>query len=254
MNRASPAVSVLMPVFNGRSHVQHAIDSIRAQTWSDWEMIIIDDASTDRTADIVEAAVTADSRILLVRHDQNRGLAVSLNEAFRRSSGNLIARMDADDRSLEARFEMQVRFLNDQPAVDVLGTSAWNIDPAGKRLDVYRCRLTHEDIAAHIYKENPFIHPSVMFRRRFLEALGGYDESYRRAQDYDLWLRGWRTFRYQNLAEPLLEYRKPAGMTWSSTMSGARAIASAGLRDRRPVRGAYYASRVVARLVLSSIS
>jgi glycosyltransferase involved in cell wall biosynthesis len=249
-----PAISVLMPVFNGQSHVGRAIDSIRGQTWSDWELIVVDDASTDRTAEIVEAAAAADGRIQLVRNEQNRGLAVSLNAAFARSSGELIARMDADDRALETRFDRQVGFLKEHPSIDVLGTAAWNISADGTRLGLYECRATHEEMAAHIYKENPFIHPSVMLHRRFLDALGGYDESFRRAQDYDLWLRGYRTFRYHNLSEPLLEYRMPAAMTWRGSISGARAIVSAGIRDGAPFRGAYYAARVLVRLAVSSVS
>jgi glycosyltransferase involved in cell wall biosynthesis len=217
-------------------------------------MIVVDDGSSDRTATLVEEAVAVDRRIQLLRNSSNRGIAASLNTAFARSSGELIARMDGDDRALATRLAMQVAFLREQPSIDVLGTAAWRIDAAGERAGLYKCRTTHEEIAAHIYKENPFIHPSVMMRRHFFESLGGYDETFRRAQDYDLWLRGYRTFRYHNLSEALLEYRMPQSMTWLSSTSGARAILSASLRDRSPLRGAYYASRVMIRLGMSFFS
>ena len=94
-----------------------------------------------------------------------------------------------------------------------------------------------------------------MLRRHFLEKLHGYDESFPRAQDTDLWLRGYRFFRYHNLLEPLLEYRRPTTrMTWLTSISGARAMLSAGVRDRKPIHGALFASRLLVAYALSSLT
>lgn len=248
-----PAVSVLMPVYNSEAHIARAIDSIREQTWRDWEMIIVDDGCTDGTASVLEAAAAVDHRIQVIRNDENRGLAASLNLAFERASGEFIARMDGDDVSLEKRLETQVRFLREHPQIDVLGTAAWDLDSDGRRIGISSRRQTHDEIVSYMYRETPFIHPSVMLRRRFLETLGGYDESFRRAQDTDLWLRGYRRFRFHNLTEPLLEYRRPSGWPWLTCVNGVRAILSAGIRDRAPLRGAFFASRLLLACAVSSL-
>ena len=242
----SNALSVLMGVWNGERTVSAAIESIRAQTWPDWELILVDDASTDGTAALL--ATLSDPRIRVIRNDVNLGLAASLNLAFRESRGALIARMDADDVALPDRFARQLAFMAEHPAVDILGTAAVLVDGNGRELGISTRRELHHDIAAFIYKENPFIHPSVMMRRHVLDVLGGYDESLLRAQDYDLWLRGVRKFRYHNLQEPLLRYKQPDRPTWSSSSEGMRVIwKNAGWR------GTWYAARLLAAWAVSKL-
>jgi glycosyltransferase involved in cell wall biosynthesis len=239
-------VSVLMSVHNGARTVSAAVDSIRAQTFPDWELLLVDDASTDGTAELLTRL--DDPRIRVLRNERNRGLAASLNRAFRESRGTLIARMDADDVALPQRFAAQVAFLASHPEVDILGSAAILLDGSGREAGISTRRETHGDIAASICKENPFIHPAVMMRRRVLEELGGYDESLRRAQDYDLWLRGVHRFRYHNLQEPLLRYSKPARATWISSSYGARVILK-----NRGLRGAWWAARLLAAFALSKL-
>jgi glycosyltransferase involved in cell wall biosynthesis len=248
-----PAISVLMPVYNSEESLHKAIESIRNQTFTDWELVIVDDASTDATASIAEEKASADARIRVIRNRENKGLPACLNLAFTKSSGMLIARMDADDCSLETRFAVQYDFLCQRPSIDVLGTAAWIVDFNDARTGISRRRETHDEIVAAIYRENPFIHPSVMMRRRFLETLGGYNESFRRGQDHDLWLRGYRNFRYHNLQAPLLEYRQPVRMTWAGCASAVRAVSAAGIRDRAPLRAIFYAVRVVVAFMVSDL-
>ena len=239
-------VSVLLSVHNGARTVATAIESIRAQTWSDWELVIVDDASTDGTAALL--AGISDPRIRVIRNDRNLGLAASLNKAFLAASGVLIARMDADDFALPDRLARQVEFLAAHPEIDVLGSAAILVDGNDRETGISTRRERHEDIAATILKQNPFIHPSVMMRRHVLELLGGYDESLRRAQDYDLWLRGVRRFRYHNLQEPLLRYKQPDRATWISSSYAARVIwKNAGWR------GAWWAARLLAAFALSKL-
>ncbi len=239
----SPAVSVLMAVHNGARTVATAIESIRAQTWTDWELVLVDDGSSDGTAALL--ATLDDERIRVMRNEKNRGLAASLNTAFRASRGELLARMDADDAALPERFARQVAFLREHPDVDIVGSTAILIDAGGREFGVMTRRERHDEMAAKVFKENPFIHPAVMMRRRVLEELGGYDESLRRGQDYDLWLRGVRRFRYHNLQEPLLRYKLPERATWISTSHGARVIWRHGRREGVPLRGAWFAGRLV---------
>ena len=244
-------VSILLAVYNGASTLRSAVESLRQQTWRHWELILVDDGSTDATASVATELAASDSRICVVTNDRNLGLAESLNRAFRMSSGEFIARMDADDRSLPERLSRQIEFLRSHAEVAVLGTAAHEIDSARNRIGLTTRREHHDEIAAHMFKENPFIHPSVMLRREFLVALAGYDQTLRRAQDYDLWLRGYQSFRYHNLPEPLLEYRRPSAPTWSSFWAGARVLWRAGIRESHPLLGAWGAARLLTFYVLS---
>jgi glycosyltransferase involved in cell wall biosynthesis len=237
-------VSVLLCVFNGADTVEAAVESIVSQTLRDWELIIVDDGSTDGTRTAL--ARYTDPRIRVVYNDKNRGLPASLNIAFRHSSGELIARMDADDIALPDRLAKQARFLSEHPEIDVLGGAALllGVDGLSTR------RETHEEMASYAFTENPLIHPTVMLRRSFLEELGGYDETIRRAEDYDLWLRGIARFRYYNLQEPLIRYRPPTRATFRQARDAARAVWLHGRRSRKRSSGAYGAARFIAAFML----
>ena len=239
-----PLISVLLSVYNGEASIVDAVESIRAQTFTDWELIAVDDASRDRTGALLHDF--DDERIRILCNDRNQGLAASLNAAFRTSRGKLIARMDADDVALPDRFAKQVAFLEAHPDVDVLGGGALLLGEAGTSMR----RETHEEIAAQIFKENPFIHPAVMMRRHVLEELGGYDESLRRAQDYDLWLRGISRFRYHNLQEPLIRYKRPDKPTWTASGFAARVVWMNARRQGSALRGLWFAGRHVAAFSL----
>jgi len=237
-------VSVLMAVYNGAGTVDEAIASILAQSFRDWELIVVDDGSTDETRKRIERY--DDPRIRVLYNAANSGLSASLNVAFRASTGSLIARMDADDVALPHRLQRQVDFLRDHPEIDVVGGAAtlWGND------GIYQRPETHEQMAQVLFTENPFIHPTVMMRRRFLEALGGYDETIQRAEDYDLWLRGVTRFRYYNIQEPLIQYRAPTRATWKQARDAALTVWRHGLRTGTPSRGAYGALRYYAAFAL----
>ena len=237
-------VSVLLSVRNGAGTIVRAIDSVRAQTLTQWELVVVDDGSSDET--ISRVLAIDDERIRLIRNARNRGLAASLNIAFRASRGELIARLDADDEALPDRFRKQVDFLREHPEIDVVGGEALLIGRDGRELGIAKRPETHDDIVRSIYKINPFIHPAVMMRRRVLEELGGYDESLQRAQDYDLWLRGAARFRYHNLQEPLIRYTKPERPTWTSSGHAAHVIWTNAKRQGTPLRGLWFAGRHVA--------
>jgi hypothetical protein len=156
--------------------------------------------------------------------------------------------MDADDISLPNRFEKQVAFLADHTEVDVLGTAQESVDATGKVLGYgYRPEL-HEELANKMYRINPMIHPSVMMRRSFLEALRGYDESERllRAEDADLWLRGYRRFRFHNLQEPLLRYRISLKPSMQTITGIAYAQLRAAYREGLLLSKGWYVLRAIA--------
>jgi glycosyltransferase EpsE len=239
-------VTVIMAAYNASSAVLRAVDSIRTQTYRDWDFVIVDDASTDKTWEILHRATSSDPRIRLLRNSSNKGLAASLNIAWRNASGELIGRMDADDVSLPRRLEAQVAFLEKHPEIDVLGTAMQAVTREGRVLGYGSRPESHGEIVERMYRINPFVHPSVIMRRCFLEQLGGYDERLRRAQDNDLWLRGYRRFRYHNLQEPLIQYRVPRKPSMQSIAGSAYVQLRAAYREGLLLSKGWYALRSVA--------
>jgi len=204
INVNSPRVSIVMSVFNGGSEVVIAVDSIICQSYQLWELVIVDDGSTDNTSQIVKQYAKKHQNIRVLTNKINMGLAYSLNEAIKHSNGEYIARMDADDIALPNRIEEQVNYFDSHPKVSVLGTGSEVVTPSKKTIVLKP--ETHEEIVKSIEKINPFFHSSVMMRRDFVDAMSGYSAKYLRAQDYDLWLRGVDQFRYHNLQKVLMTY------------------------------------------------
>ena len=195
-----------MAAYNEDKTIRKAIESIRNQTFDDWELIVVNDGSTDGTESIVSKAALEDSRIVLLNKDKNTGLASSLNKGIAISSGDYIARMDADDLSLRDRLRLQVDCLDNNLDIVVLGGAAIYQDAHGNILGKVYMPEKHRDIVKWLLRSSPFIHPSVMMRRAFLQTTQGYDESLKRAQDYDLWFRGKDIGQYHNIQTPILTY------------------------------------------------
>ena len=204
----APRVSVLMPVHNGARYLRDAVDSLLAQTFTDFELLVVDDASSDEAPAIL--ASYSDPRLCVLTNDLNLGLTKSLNIALRESRGELIARQDADDRSHPQRLQKQVEFLDAHPELVLVGTGARLIDASGA---VLRARKLHRaqtplGVQWQLLFGNPFTHSSVMFRRAIiLGRLGGYDEAYYYNQDFELWSRVAADYGSCNLAEELVDYR-----------------------------------------------
>jgi len=201
----APTVSVVMSVYNGERFLQQAILSIHQQTWTDFEFILIDDASTDASPAIIHDWAKRDSRILPVTNDHNLGLTRSLNKGIRLARGRWIARMDADDFSLPERLDKQVGFLINNPQVGLLGSAAWIMNAEGIVEDTFhRNPTTHTEICWRVILANPFFHSSVMLDRQ-LALVNPYDESIPYGQDFELWGRFLEVTQGANLAEPLVQ-------------------------------------------------
>lgn len=198
-------VSVILPVFNGERFIQEAIASILSQSFTDWELIVVDDASTDRSASLVQA--TADARITLLHNDVNRGVVESLNRGIDHSRGTYICRMDCDDIAMPDRIEKQVRFMEDHPAHAVVGCNIHLIDERGTVIGEKTFPRTSEEIRRSLFIHNPFAHGGVMIRKRVLDYVGGYDVRFLHNEDYDLWLRIGARYPMANLSEQLLKRR-----------------------------------------------
>jgi glycosyltransferase involved in cell wall biosynthesis len=201
----SPKVSVVMSVFNGEVYLAEAIDSILNQTFSDFEFIIVDDGSTDSSANIIQ--LFTDSRIQLISLDKNMGLASALNHGVNQAQGQYIARMDSDDISLPSRFQEQVNYMDAHSDVIVLGTQMQVVDADKNPLFDFDVPLQHSLIVWNLFFGRTFAHPSVMMRRNVLVQVGVYDESISTAQDVDLWSRLIGQGRFANLADQLILYR-----------------------------------------------
>ncbi len=201
-----PRVSVVMSVFNGEPFLRAAIDSVLGQTFRDFEFIIIDDGSTDRSAEMVRGYT--DPRIVLVSQE-NRGIAVALNRGLKQATGEYIARQDADDISLPERFAAQVRFLDGHQEIAVVGTGAILIDSEGRPFSRFSPFTRHERLVAELLRGVcPLMHGSVMTRREAILNAGAYNPIFNRVQDIELWLRMSAQYRLANLREPLYHFRK----------------------------------------------
>lgn len=198
-----PEISVAFPVYNGEQYLAEAIDSILAQTFTNFELIIVDDGSTDNSLQVLEKYQRCDPRIRLVARE-NRNLVATLNQIIDLARGKWIARMDQDDIALPHRFERQLEWLKDTGA-DISGSWVRRFGSSDKR--IVRLRQTDEAIKMEMLFSSPFAHPSVMMRTALVKQLR-YDNAWEKAEDYDLWRRaaeaGWRM---TNVPEVLLLYR-----------------------------------------------
>jgi glycosyltransferase involved in cell wall biosynthesis len=209
----APLVSVLLPVRNGMPWLPEAIDSILSQTWSDFELLVIEDGSTDATA--VYAGGLTDPRVRIIRTG-GVGIAGALNIGLREARGEYVARHDADDVSRPTRFARQVQVLFAHPDVAVVSTNADYIDDAGRPVDNAWTRTVREQqdvattpdaIAALMPTTCCVVHGSVMARAQVLRDAGGYRAEFEPADDYDLWLRLLPGHQFHKLADRLYVYR-----------------------------------------------
>lgn len=196
-----------MSVHNGEVYLAQALDSILSQSFSSFEFIVIDDASTDGTARILADYAGRDSRICLLSNQRNMGLAWSLNRGLKQANGRYVARMDADDISLPLRLEKQFSFMEEHPGVGVIGTAVEVIDSAGQVIGQRMYPADPIIIRWRLAFENPLCHPTVMIRRSLLQD-APYNSSLNTAQDYDLWCHLGLITRFANLPQPLLRFRK----------------------------------------------
>ena len=201
----NPKISVVMSVYNGGKYLEDSIKSILTQTFQDFEFIIINDTSTDNTEEILK--IFDDPRIKIITNDQNIGLTRSLNKGIQLARGIYIARMDADDISLPHRFETQVHFLEKNPDYALVGSSYYQIDKDNKIHTLINVLTDNIQIKQGLTKQNWFGHGSVMMRKDVFREVGGYDERFKLAQDYDLWLRIAAGHKMANIEEPLYKWR-----------------------------------------------
>ena len=234
-----PPVSVLMPVYNAERYVESSVASILSQTYRDFEFLVLDDGSTDKSLELLRRCAGRDQRMRVIS-GPNRGLVGALNELLAQARGGLVARMDADDVSRPERFAMQVAFLQAHPECVAVGSRALFVDPEGVPLYEDIGHYSHEQIEAALLRPMVgILHPTVVMRRAAVERVGGYRSDYLHVEDLDLFLRLAETGKLANLPDVLLEYRvHAASVSHSHTvdqhLSGLRAVRDACARRGLP--------------------
>lgn len=205
-----PAISVILPVYNGLPYLIDSINSVLAQSFEDFELIIINDGSTDNSEMVVKKI--SDSRVRY-EYQRNQGLAAALNKGVQLAKGKFIARLDQDDLMLNTRLAKQMEYLESQPNCAMVGT--WSDIWVGtKPTDRgHRHATSHKALQLELLFDNPFVHSSVMMRTDASRELGGYseDKSRQPPEDYDLWSRISHKYRVANIPEVLTVYREVEG-------------------------------------------
>jgi glycosyltransferase involved in cell wall biosynthesis len=208
-----PQVSVLLPCFNAEATIEEALSSLAAQSYRDFEVICVDDGSTDRTSSILEEWSNKDSRFVLV-NKEHRGVIPASNTGLTLCRSPIIVRMDADDRCHPDRIKLQREYLLDNPQVAVVGSlvAGFSAERVGEGFELYyewlNSLVNHEDISREIFVESPIANPSAAFRKSWIDQAGGYQD-HGWPEDYDLWLRLYLAgARFAKIPRVLLEWRE----------------------------------------------
>ena len=201
----NPKVTVLMSVYNGEKYLREAVDSILGQTFKDFEFLIVNDGSTDKSGEILESY--NDPRIEIINNNKNIGISKSRNKGLRIARGKYIAVMDADDISLPRRLEKEVEFLEQNRNMGLVGTDYLIINEKGKVIHAVRCINGYRELKIKLLEGNQFAHGSIMFKKECTKKVGFYREEFMLALDYDLILRISEKFEVSNIPEFLYKWR-----------------------------------------------
>ena len=201
-----PLVSVVMSVFNADKQVKRAIESILNQTLHNFEFIIINDASKDKSLESIRSYKRKDKRIRLINNKRDLRLASSLNIGVAFAKADLIARMDPDDISLSERLETQYLFLKKHPEIAIVGTNLSIIDQNENEIWIRKYPTESKELKKIMFRYAPFAHPSVMFKKKVFQEFGGYDPQMKLCEDIDFWFRMGTKYDFGNIPRKLLRY------------------------------------------------
>lgn len=206
MANRKPSVSVVMTVFNEDKYVSRAIESILNQTLKNFEFIIVNDASSDKSLSVIRSYMRKDKRIRLINNRKNLKLPHSLNLGVSQAKANFIARMDADDIALPKRLQKECRFLKTHPNVAIVGSNILIVDEEEHIVSKREYSTNSVKLKQTMLRYSPFAHPSVMFRKDIFEEFGGYNKLLNFCEDIDYWFRIGTTYEFGNIPEFLLRY------------------------------------------------
>ena len=213
----TPLLSVLMPVFNSERFVAEAIESILNQSFKDFEFLILDDASTDKSIEIIKDFKNKDSRIKVFQNEKNLGVVESRNKLINLSKGKYIAWLDSDDIALPNRFEEEIKFLEEHPEIGMVGAYPEIIDENGKKLGIWLFEIDPKKLKIELFFHSPFLSSSVMIRRSSL-PIELYDPRFQVAEDFDLYSKIAEKSDIANIPKFLVKYRiNSKGLSKSNT-------------------------------------
>jgi len=237
---AHPIISVILPAYNCERYIRSAVQSVLDQTFRDFELIILDDGSTDQTAAVI--ATLADDRIRFVANEYNLGLVQTLNKGVALAHGRYIARMDGDDISVPERFARQLELLDTNPGIGLVTTTADLIDEEDQSMGTWKDdvrNVSETSIRSFLPKDNCIVHPAVMARTEILRSMP-FSQTQAQAEDYDLWLRmSARGVRIAKIATPLLRHRilkrsftrtRQQNVFWKNARTKLRFVKEQGLK------------------------
>lgn len=243
----NPAVSIIMPVYNAEAFLACAIDSILAQTFSSWELIAVDDCSSDTSAAILDAYAAKEPRIRVFRNAQNLRVGGTLDAAVAHARGNLIARMDADDVALPDRLALQVAFLGAHPDVVAVGGQAYRIDESGKRIGTKTFPCDPASLYDMMFLCVPILHPTLIVNRALIPNDFTWYEGWPCGEDSNLFFKLTQYGKTANIPEFILEYRYVPG---GNLLKDPRATFMSTFRARRLALQKYgYQASVKARVI-----
>ena len=225
---SAPLVTIALPVLNAADTLGYALRSLEWQTFADWELLILDDGSSDGSADVARSFAEREPRARIVAPTGERGLAARLNQAVDMAAGAYLARMDADDVAYPERLERQVDLLERRQDIDVVGSSTLVFRAGGVPIGVRTVPETHEAICGRPHSGFALFHPTWVARTHWLRRLG-YDVRAIRAEDQELLLRAYRTSTFANVPDVLLGYREDA-LSLDASLRGRRSLIRAGAR------------------------
>ena len=205
--KTKPKISIIMSVFNGMPYLVEAIESILVQTYKNFELIIVDDASTDETWTFLKSL--SDDRVKLIRNRKNLGLAASLNKTLRHTLGDYVARMDADDISKLERLYTQLEFMEKNPQIDICGSFVSVIDKDGKIIGQIKKPLTDSKIKKELFWLTPLLHPTWFVKKEVFRKLKGYDGKWDYVEDFEFLIRA-KDFKMANIPRNLVLFRSQA--------------------------------------------
>lgn len=203
-----PEITIILSVHNSELYLAETLDSIFEQTFTNFELIIIDDCSTDNTREIIKEYTNNNKKCQVYHNSSNQGLTKNLNFGIRYARGRYIARMDADDICAKDRLYIQYSFLENNSDISVVGSWVQFIDKFGTITGFFQPPTTDSLIKWELLFQNPLVHPSIMFRKEIIERFGNYDEKCYCSQDYELWIRLYFQLKYAIIPKYLLQLRK----------------------------------------------
>jgi glycosyltransferase involved in cell wall biosynthesis len=238
-----PKISIIFPTYNNAVYLRQAIESVFSQTFQDWELIVINDGSTDNSEQTIKSFIQKDSRVIYLSHREKLGLVASLNEGINKSGGDFLARLDGDDFWTDNnKLKKQAEFLEKNLDFGLVGSWAEVITPQGKKIYELTPPAEYRKVKKEILYHNCFVHSSIVARKEAVLMAGGYNPNNRYVEDYGLWLNIGKCHKMGNLPEVMLKYRQnELGVTQTKNLEQIKGVLALIHQNRYDYPGYYKA-------------